>query len=141
MGLCYSSFKFSVFFWCFFGFVCLEYAILPVPLDCLFLFAPSSLSNVYYKTRFSLANVYSKTHNWHAVTNGSGASFHYEGRFGGHRKTGKWTVIYLWVGVSILSFPTILIFAFGIVTTVRFFLFLFLLEVSVIIFCPKSNDL
>jgi hypothetical protein len=31
----------------------------------------------------------SKTHNWHAVAKGSGASFHHEGRFGGHRKPGK----------------------------------------------------
>jgi hypothetical protein len=39
-----------------------------------------------------------------------------------------------------LSLSTILIFHFGIVPTV-FFLFLILLEVSLIIFCPKSNDL
>ena len=45
------------------GFVRLVYAILPVPLDYLFLIAPSGLSNICYKTRFSLANVYRKTHN------------------------------------------------------------------------------
>ena len=76
---------------------CFEYAILPVPLGCLFLIAPSGFSNVSNKTYFSLANVYSKTHNWHAVAKGFGASFHHEGRFGGNRKPGKWAVIYLWV--------------------------------------------
>ena len=89
LGLCCSSFKFSVFFCCFFCFIFLVYAILPVPLHYLFLIAPSGFSNVYYKTRFSLANVYSKTHNRPAVTKGSGASIHHEGRFGGHRKPGK----------------------------------------------------
>jgi hypothetical protein len=73
----------------FFFVFCLEYAILPVPLDCLFLIAPSGFSNVSYKSRFSLANAYSKAQNWHAVAKGSGASFHHEGRFGGHRKPGK----------------------------------------------------
>jgi len=40
-----------------------------------------------------------------------------------------------------LPFSTILIFDFGIISTVFFFLFLILLEVSVIICYPKSNDL
>jgi hypothetical protein len=65
-------------------FIFFVYAILPFPLDYLFLIAPSGFSNVYYKTRFSMANIYNKTHNRPAVTNGSGASFHHEGRFGGH---------------------------------------------------------
>jgi hypothetical protein len=47
----------------------------------------------------------------------------------------------LWDRVSILPFSTILIFDFGIISAVFYFLLLILLEVSVIIFCPKSNDL
>ena len=44
--------------------------------------------------------------------------------------------------VSILPLSAILIFDFGIVpTTMVFFLFLILLEVSVIIICPTSNGL
>jgi len=44
--------------------LCLVYAaILPVSLECLFLIDTSIYSNVSYKTRFSLANIFSKTHN------------------------------------------------------------------------------
>jgi hypothetical protein len=39
-----------------------------------------------------------------------------------------------------LPLSAILIFDFGIISTVFFFLSLILLEASVIIFCPKNND-
>lgn len=80
----------ALVFCVFVGFVRLVYAILPIPLDYLFLIAPSSFSNVSYKKCCSLANFTVKyTIGMPAVTKGSGASFRHEGRFGGHRKPGK----------------------------------------------------